>query len=400
LTATRRLASIRPAMKIYIPKERATGETRVAATPETVAKMVELGFTVAVEPGAGVESGFGDDLYEEAGAKLEAGAAGGGDADVLLKVGPLTEEEIGRLRQGATVAGLLSPYREKETVALLAQKGINSLALELLPRTTLAQSMDALSSQASIAGYKAVLLAASRLDRYFPLLMTAAGTIPPARVVVMGAGVAGLQAVATAKRLGAVVEVSDIRAAVKEEIESLGGRFIELPTEEKGDAGGGYAKEMTADFLHRQREILKQHVGAASVVVTTAQVPGKKPPVLLDEEMVALMKPGAVIIDLAAGSGGNCVLTRADEETNVDGVLILGPSNLAASMPHDASVLYARNLLALLEHAMGEDSLELDRDDEILAGTLLTFGGRVVHPHFAESPAPQPTVGQDKELVS
>ncbi len=376
----------------------------MAVTPETVEKMIARGHGVTIESGAGMRAGFADSLYRDAGARVDDTGDGLGEADLVFKVSPLESDEVERLPSGAAVFGLLSPYREKDSVRRLADRGVSSIALELLPRTTLAQSMDALSSQASIAGYKAVLLAAGRLDRYFPLLMTAAGTIPPARVVVMGAGVAGLQAVATAKRLGAVVEVSDIRPAVKEEVESLGGRFIELPLEEEGTGSGGYAKEMTADFLRRQREILKEHVAAANVVVTTAHVPGKKAPVLLDEEMVGLMKPGAVIVDLAAARGGNCALTRVDEETDADGVLILGPSNLPAAMPHDASVLYSRNLLALLDHATNDESLDLGRDDEILTGALLTHGGRIVHPHFAE-PTSQPagpvaTSEHSEELAS
>jgi NAD(P) transhydrogenase subunit alpha len=375
-------------MKIFVPRETTSGELRVAATPETVGKMVAHDWAVVVESGAGAEAGFSDSAFEAAGADIVDKGQGWSTADVVLKVGPLAktngEEEAELPPAGSTVIGLLAPHQEKETMRRLAERNVHSLALELLPRTTLAQSMDALSSQASIAGYKAVLLAAGRLDRYFPLLMTAAGTIPPARVVVMGAGVAGLQAVATAKRLGAVVEVSDIRPAVKEEVESLGGRFIDLPLEESGEGTGGYAKEMTADFLQRQREILKEHVAAADVVITTAQVPGKRAPILLDREMVSIMKPGAVVIDLAAAGGGNCELTQVDEEVQSGGVTILGPGNLPASMAHDASVLYSRNVLALLEHAVDEDGLSLDRDDEILAGALLTFGGQVVHPSLAE----------------
>jgi NAD(P) transhydrogenase subunit alpha len=267
----------------------------------------------------------------------------------------------------------------------MAERRFSSIALELLPRVTRAQTMDVLSSQASIGGYKAVVLAASRLNKYFPLLMTAAGTISPARVVVMGAGVAGLQAIATAKRLGAIVEVSDIRPEVKEQVESLGGRFIALPMAESGAGTGGYAKEMGADFLRRQRETLKEHVAAAHVVITTAQVPGKKAPMLLDREMVEVMRAGAVVVDLAAASGGNCELTRADEEVEHKGVLVLGPSNLPASMPHDASLLYARNVAALLEHVCKEGALVLDREDEIVAGALVTHDGEVVHPAVAEA---------------
>jgi NAD(P) transhydrogenase subunit alpha len=256
--------------------------------------------------------------------------------------------------------------------------------MELVPRITRAQSMDALSSQASIAGYKAVLLAASRLRKYFPLLMTAAGTVAPARVVVMGAGVAGLQAIATARRLGAVVEVSDIRPAVKEEVESLGGRFIELPMEESGEGEGGYAKQMTEDFLRRQREIVAKRVAASDVVITTALVPGKKAPTLVTQEMVESMHPGSVIVDLAVEQGGNCVLSKADEEVVHDDVLILGPANLASQMPADASTLYARNVLALLQLTLSDGAVVVDTDDEVIAGTLVTHGGEVVHPPTAQ----------------
>ena len=280
-------------VKLFVPKERSSAETRVAATPETVKRLIKEGFEVTIEAGAGEASYLPDTGYEEVGGKIVSNdASAWGDADVVLKVGPLATNEIEALKPEAIVVGLLDPYREPEMVRQLAAKRITSLAMELVPRITRAQSMDALSSQANIAGYKAVILAASRLSRYFPLLMTAAGTIPPARVVIMGAGVAGLQAVATAKRLGAVVEVSDIRPAVKEQVESLGGRFIELPFEETGEGTGGYAKEMGEDFLRRQREILTEHVGAADVVITTAQVPGKQAPRLLTLDMLNAMRPG------------------------------------------------------------------------------------------------------------
>lgn len=244
--------------------------------------------------------------------------------------------------------------------------------------------MDALSSQASIGGYKAVILAASRLGRYFPLLMTAAGTVPPSKVIILGAGVAGLQALATAKRLGAQVEVSDIRPAVKEQIESLGGKFIELPEQVDAEDAGGYAKEMGEDFLRRQREILTEHLKAADVVITTAQIPGKKAPMLLSRAMVDVMHPGAVIVDMAASSGGNCELTELGQEVLHNGVLILGPSNLPATMAHDASLLYARNVLALLEHMLNEGKLEIDPQDDVLSGALLTHQGEILHAPTAQ----------------
>ena len=373
--------------KVFIPRERRPGETRVAATPETVRRMAKLGLEPLVEAGAGEASLFRDADFEAAGARLVADAAEAWKtADVVLKVAPPeATNEAGRLKPGAVLIGFLAPHRELEMVRLLAAGGATSFALELLPRVTRAQPMDALSSQASIGGYKAVLLAAWRLPKYLPLLMTAAGTIKPARVVVMGAGVAGLQAIATAKRLGAVVEVSDVRPAVKEQVESLGGRFIELPLAESGEGQGGYAREMGEDFLRRQREIVQRHLAAADAVITTALVPGKPAPRLITAEMVRAMRPGAVIVDLAVEQGGNCELSQPDREVLENGVLILGPSNLAAAMPHDASLLYARNVFALLQILLDkEGKLAPDLNDEILAGALLTHGGTVVHKPTAE----------------
>lgn len=356
---------------VLVPRERRPGETRVAATPETVKRMVKEKLEVVVERGAGAHAHLADEAYAAAGARL-ADEAPWGDADVVLKVSPPLAEEAARVKRGALVIGLLAPHRFPELAPALAERGASALALELLPRITRAQGMDALSSQASIAGYKAVLLAANRLGRYFPLLMTAAGTIPPARVVVMGAGVAGLQAVATAKRLGAVVEVSDIRAAVKEQVESLGGRFIELPASESGEGAGGYAREMSAEFLTRQREIVARHVAAADAVITTALVPGKRAPVLVTRAMVESMHPGTVIVDLAAAEGGNCELSRPDEEVVRGEVTILAPTNLAATMAADASTIYSRNVLALLLHVVRDGQVALDPADEIVGAALVT----------------------------
>ena len=364
--------------RIFVPRETAEGEHRVAATPETVRRLVKEGFAVAVEAGAGAASFYPDEAYREAGAEIASGADWG--AEVVLKVGPATPQEAHGMAAGAVLVGFLSPHQNLETVRVLRDGKVSSLAMELIPRITRAQSMDALSSQASIAGYKAVLLAASRLPKYFPLLMTAAGTIKPARVVVMGAGVAGLQAVATAKRLGAIVEVSDIRPAVQEQVESLGGRFIELPMEETGEGKGGYAKEMGEDFLRRQREIVAEHVAAADVVITTAQIPGRPAPMLVPRDMVERMRPGTVVVDLAVSSGGNCELSRADEEVGHDGVLILGPANLAATMSHDASALYARNVLNLVLELVGEGgTVAIDPENEVVDGALLTHDGAVRH---------------------
>lgn len=368
--------------KLFIPRERRAHESRVAATPETVRKLVGLGLEVTVEAGAGRAAGFLDAEYEAAGGRVAADAAAAwGEAGAVLTVAPAAtdgELPIAALARGAVLVGLLAPHESPERARALAEAGVTGLAMELVPRVSRAQSMDALSSQANVAGYKAVLVAAARSPRFFPLLMTAAGTVRPSRVVVLGAGVAGLQAVATAKRLGAVVEVSDIRPAVQEQVESLGARFIELPDLESGEGAGGYAKEMGEEFLRRQREILTEHLKAADVVITTAQVPGKKAPVLLTAEMVAAMKPGAVVVDLAAEQGGNCALTRPGEEVDAEGVTILGPRNLAATVARDASTLYARNLLALVEHLAAEGELRIDPEDEITGAMLLTHEGQVV----------------------
>ncbi len=365
---------------VFIPRERRPGETRVAATPETVRRMLKAGLEVAIERGAGEAAFFADAAYETAGARLLDDPAPGWGSDVVLTVGPPQPAEAAALRSGALLAGLLAPYRNPELVQRLAEGGVTAFAMELIPRVTRAQGMDVLSSQASIAGYKAVLLAASRLGKYFPLLMTAAGTVPPARVVILGAGVAGLQAIAIARRLGAVVEVSDIRPAVKEQVESLGGKFIELPEAMAGAGGegtGGYAREMGEDFLRRQRALVTERLAAADVAITTALVPGRPAPRLITREMVEAMRPGAVIVDLAVEQGGNCELSQADREVVHGGVLILGPSNLPAAMPHDASSLYSRNVLALLLHVLADGKPAIDTADEIVAGALLTHGGQV-----------------------
>jgi len=367
-------------VKVFVPKETRDRETRVAATPESVKKMVGAGLEVTVERGAGKRTHIGDGQFEAAGATLTDDRAGTlAGADVVLRVLAPDAAEADHLKEGSVLVGLLAPHRNLELVAKLRDRKISSLAMELVPRITRAQEMDALSSQASIAGYKAVVLAAYRLGKYFPLLMTAAGTIAPARVVVMGAGVAGLQAIATAKRLGAVVEVSDIREVVKEQVESLGGKFIELPEMPGGEGEGGYAREMGEDFLRKQREIVTERLEHADVVVCTALVPGKKAPVLVTREMVERMKPGAVIVDLAVEQGGNCELSKAEEEVVHDDVLILGPGNLPAETPVDASQLYARNVWALLKSLLEEGELKLDPEDEVVDGSLLTHDGEVRH---------------------
>jgi H+-translocating NAD(P) transhydrogenase subunit alpha len=372
--------------KLLVPKERRPGETRVAANPETVKRLVKEGFQVTVETGAGAAAYFPDADYEAAGAALAA-SPDWSQADVVLQVAApdgTEPPEFARLHPGAVLLSLLAPHRNLPAVRRLAEGKVTAFAMELIPRITRAQSMDALSSQASIAGYKAVLLAAVHLPRYMPLLMTAAGTIKPARLVVMGAGVAGLQAVATARRLGAVVEVSDVRAAVKEQVESLGGRFIDLPQMESAEGTGGYAKQMSEDFLRKQREIVAQRVAAADAVITTALIPGKPAPRLVTAEMVRSMRPGSVIVDLAAEQGGNCELSQADREVVENGVRILAPTNLPATLPHDASTLYAKNVLALLLSFTKNGEIRIDTADEVIAGTLLTHEGKIHHAPTAE----------------
>jgi len=369
-------------MKLFVPRERVDGETRVAATPETIKQMAGAGIDVYVEAGAGVGAHFSDEAYTEAGAQMisEGDASGAwSEADAVLKVAPPSVDEAKSIREGGVFLGFIAPHKNLDVVRTLRDGGATTLAMELVPRITRAQSMDALSSQASIAGYKAVLIAAERLDKYFPLLMTAAGTLKPARVVIMGAGVAGLQAIATAKRLGAIVEVSDIRPEVKEQIESLGGKFIELPMQESGAGEGGYAKEMSADFLKKQREIVAQHVAQADAVITTALIPGRPAPKLVSAEMVHSMRPGSVIVDLATAQGGNCELSVADDEVVENGVRIVGASNLPAAMPRDASLVYARNLWAMLKPMVKEGELTVDREDEVIAGALLTHGKEITH---------------------
>lgn len=370
---------------VFIPHESRPGETRVAATPDTVRRMIKLGLEVVVERGAGEGSAFPDAEYEAAGARLtdDPGAAAGA-ADAVLTVRPPDPGDVSALKPGALLVGLLAPHHNLDLVRALAAGKVTSISMELVPRITRAQPMDALSSQASIAGYRAVLLAAWRLPKYFPLLMTAAGTIAPARVVVMGAGVAGLQAIATARRLGAVVEVSDVRPVVKEQVESLGGKFIPLPEMPSGEGQGGYAREMGEEFLRQQREIVTRHLANANAVITTALVPGRPAPRLVTRGMVESMKPGSVIVDLAIEQGGNCELSQADQEVLHHGVLILAPSNLVAGMPYDASTLYAKNVLALLQTLLKEGAVAIDTADEVVAGSLLTHDGAVVHKPTAD----------------
>ncbi len=366
--------------RLLIPVESTPGETRVAATPDTVKKFISLGCSVAVERGAGTPSGYLDEVYAELGADLiEMGdTTAWNQVDVLLCVQSPSPVTLARLRQGTLVVGLLSPYANEELTAALKQSGLSAMALELLPRISRAQSADALSSQANIAGYKSVLLASAALDRYFPMLMTAAGTVQPAKVVILGAGVAGLQAVATARRLGAVVYVSDIRPAVKEQVESLGARFIEPPeVEDKPSESGGYAKQASDAFLAAQRQQLSDQLAEADVAICTAQVPGRRAPRLISEDMLDRMRPGAVVVDLAVAQGGNCADTVPGETVERKGVKLIGGNDLPCSVPNHASALYARNLLALLEPTLKDGVLNLDPEDELIAGCLIAEDGTI-----------------------
>jgi len=372
--------------KAFIPKESVAGETRVAATPETVKRLVGLGLSVSIEPGAGSAAGSSDADYEAAGARIEDTADNAWTAaDLVLKVQPPTSEEAGRLKRGAILLSFVLPSTQPELVKQLAAGDVTSFAMDLVPRITRAQSMDALSSQSTVAGYKAVLLGVVELKRMCPLLMTAAGTVTPARVVVFGAGVAGLQAIATAKRLGCVVEATDIRLAAREQVLSLGGRFIDVPGMEDMEDEGGYAKEASKEFLQRQREEVAKRVADADLVVTTALVPGRPAPKLVSAEMVRSMKMGSVIVDLAVESGGNCELSEAGATVVREGVTIVGVKNMPATVPGTASDLYAKNVLNLVKlFADKEQGLAEDFEDEVLTGCLLTHRGEVRHGPTAE----------------
>jgi NAD(P) transhydrogenase subunit alpha len=364
-------------VRFLVPREQSPGEKRVAATPETVRRLLGKGVSVQVQQGAGAAAGFRDDDFLAVGAELgpEEGLPWE-EADGVLCVQAPPAESLQRLRPGALLVGLLSPYGATDLAETLNGREASAIALELLPRISRAQSMDVLSSQANIAGYKAVLLAAAALDRYVPMLMTAAGTIQPSRVLVLGAGVAGLQALATAKRLGGVVYVSDVRAAAKEQVESLGGRFIDPPQlEDKPAEEGGYAKAASEAFLAAQRQQLADQLALADMVICTAQVPGRTAPRLISEEMLDGMRPGAVVVDLAVAQGGNCFGSVAGQTVERRGVQLIGADALPSSVPNHASALYARNVAALIEHLLVDEGLRLDPEDAILAGCLLTHGG-------------------------
>jgi NAD(P) transhydrogenase subunit alpha len=369
-----------------VPKETAPGERRVALVPDAVRKLVDAGLEVVVESGCGAAVGFDAAAYEAAGGSVEADAAAlFGRADLVVKVQPPREREGGGhevdlLRRGAVLIGFLRPLDLPDLAAHLARAGVTAFAMELMPRITRAQSMDALSAMSTLAGYRAVLLAAVALPKIFPMLVTAAGTISPVRLLVIGAGVAGLQAIATARRLGAVVEAYDTRPAVKEQVESIGARFVELDLD-TGDAegAGGYAKAQSEAFYARQRELLGVRVAASDAVITTALVPGRRAPLLIDEAAVKAMRPGSVIVDLAAEQGGNCACTKPDGDTVAHGVTIIAAPNLPSDVPANASQMYAKNLTTFLMHLAPEGELVLDLEDEITAGAMLTHDGEIVN---------------------
>jgi NAD(P) transhydrogenase subunit alpha len=371
-------------MKIAIAKETAPLESRVAASADSVKKFRALGVDVAIERGAGLSAGISDETFAQAGAMLaDSAAAAFKDADIVLCVEMPAREVIEQIPSGAILVGMLSPLDALTDFSPLNKRNIQGYAMELLPRISRAQSMDVLSSQSNLAGYRAVIEAVAATSKTIPMMMTAAGTIPPAKTLVLGAGVAGLQAIATAKRLGAVVSAFDVRAAVKEQVESLGAKFVEVAAAASGETAGGYAKEMDADYKKRQEEALAAMVPAQDIIITTALIPGRPAPELITEAMVKSMKPGSVIVDLAAASGGNCKLTKMDASTVAHGVTILGYTNLPSRAASDASPLYARNLFTFVSTLMLDKEtkrLNVLWDDELIKGTLVTKGGAIVHP--------------------
>lgn len=374
-------------MQIAVLKERKEGERRVAASPDSVKKFIQLGWEVVIEAGAGNGSSIRDGDFESAGAKIAADAAGAArSAAIILKVNSPEMAELEVMPSGSVLVGSLSPYDNAAGIQQYAQRNITAFAMELMPRISRAQSMDVLSSQSNLAGYRAVIDAAATFGKALPMMMTAAGTVAPAKALILGAGVAGLQAIATAKRLGAVVSAFDVRPAVKEQVESLGAKFIEVPSEEKGEAAGGYAKEMSEDYKRKQAALIHETLKKQDLVITTALIPGKPAPVLIPEFMVADMKSGSVIVDLAVNAGGNCPLARPDQMvTTPNGVTIIGYSNIPSRVAVDASPLYARNLYNFVSTALvNKSELAIQWEDELVRGTLLTRDGAVVHPLFAK----------------
>jgi NAD(P) transhydrogenase subunit alpha len=378
-------------MRIAVPRETVPGERRVALVPESCKKLIQAGYEIVVESGAGEAAGFADAEFSEAGATVEVDAAAiVAGADIVLRIGAPSAAEAAAMREGAMLLGSLMPLRNLESVRALAARRITAFSTDAIPRTTRAQSMDTLSSMANIAGYKGVLLAAVELGKYFPMLMTAAGMVRPAKVFVIGAGVAGLQAIATARRLGANVVATDVRPEVKEQIESVGAKYAGIELSESAAAGGGYARELSEDDKRRQAELLAQECAQSDVVVTTALIGGVFAPRLIAAETVRSMRPGSIIVDLAADGGGNCELARPGETVIVNGVAILAPTNLAATMPYHASLLFSRNLTAFLLAFTKDKAFQLDPSDDIQQGSLITTGGEVVHARTREAMAKSP----------
>ena len=377
-------------MKIAVPRETAEGETRVALTPQIAGQLVNDGIAVLVQAGAGEASSNTDEAYREAGATIVSDVRALYDqADVVLRVGRPSDEEVEMLREGSLLIGTLGTLARPELAQKLAKRGVSAISMDAIPRITRAQSMDTLSSQATVGGYKAVLIAAERLPKFMPLLTTAAGTVRPAKGIVMGAGVAGLMAIGTARRLGAVVEATDVRPVVKEQVQSLGGTFIEVEmTEEekaKAETAGGYATEMSEDYKRRQAELIAERVKEADFVITTALIPGRPAPRLVTDEMVKSMKPGSVIVDMAAEMGGNVEGTEPGKEVVKHGVKIIGLTNLPATMPGSATQMYAKNIHTLIKHLVKDGEINLDLGDEITKGATITHGGQVVHEATAKA---------------
>jgi NAD(P) transhydrogenase subunit alpha len=371
-------------MKIGILKE-IEGDRRVALLPENVSKLQQLKTEVLFETGAGSSAHFCDQEYIDAGAEVKSGEEVRKQSDLLIRIHPFTRDEISQLSEGKVLLSLINPLHNKELIESAAGQGLTTISLDMIPRTTRAQSMDVLSSMATTAGYKAVLDAANHLPSFFPMFMTAAGTIKPAKILILGAGVAGLQAIATARKLGGVVEAFDVRSNVKEEVESLGGRFIEVAGSKEAEESGGYAVEQTEDYKRKQQELVHEHAVKSDVIITTAQIPGKKAPILLKKETVGQMRHGAVIIDLAASSGGNCELTKNNEEVVHNGVTIIGNSNYPSELPADASKMFGNNLVNFLKLIIDQEgNLNLNFDDDIVSNATITYNNEIIHEKLKE----------------
>ena len=367
-------------MILGIPKEICNNETRVAVIPATVKQFVSVGFKIMIESGAGLDSQISDSDFKDSGAEIVTSASDiFSNADMILKVNSPTDEEMNMIKKNSSFLSFFQTMKETDKVKTLQSKNVTAYSMHLIPRTTLAQKMDALSSQTNIAGYKAVLIASCHIEKYMPLLMTAAGTIPPAKVLVLGAGVSGLSAIATAKRLGAQVEASDVRPEVKEQVESLGAKFLEVESDSDDGVGeGGYAKETSEEYKRKQAELLNERIAASDIVVTTALIPGRPAPILISDKMVNSMNSGSVIMDLAAENGGNCSLTEPDKVVNINGVIIDGTINLAGTMSVHASQLYAKNVSAFILHGYDKEKKEFNLEDEIVSGSMFTHNGEIV----------------------